>query len=446
MGGEHLHAFCGSAEETIQRLPELIKTTVAVRVLDEQREYNKAHSGEGAFIASVQPDMPASLLVLSEAIPATKQLLVRSLYPFLRDGVPKPLEILDMKPDEDDVEGVLECVDHNGFTVCFFDPLFACHRNVYRSGRKFEFSMAALACAIEEVKETTFRITEGPALEMERQRRLAEDPTTDVSAITDVEFSMAEMRTFLPDDNGADGSFQTVVEESEFFSVDDAVVCKMRVILMRPNDEDFLVDLYATSFVLNGYRPKKGDVIRGVLWLQGYALRPVEDPANWGDQLAPNSVEHFIERYARFDATMEVLIGQHVGVRALGASIAQTGWDVTVVENPQASPLMPTLLAMRAGHTPICIWVRAFIAGQEPEASFTTEEIAERRRPELEGKADTVFVSVLCKDIGEGYCFEVRGIEDLEALTGPIGMIDYLAKRGLPGSIGAPEQPPDQGG
>ena len=67
----------------------------------------------------------------------------------------------------------------------------------------------------------------------------------------------------------------------------------MPVILMRPDDEDFRTILYASEHVLKGYKPQVGDSIRGVLWLQGYPLRPVDDPANWGDRLTDSDVRLF---------------------------------------------------------------------------------------------------------------------------------------------------------
>lgn len=436
--GGHLDVFFGSAERAIEYLPRMIRQAVPAAVLDEQVEYNKAHQGEGAFIAYAHPATPACLLALCEVVPDAKALECRSVYPFLRDGTPKTLEILDIKPDADDLEANLECVDHNGFTVTFFDPLFPCHRPVYRKGRKFEFSMAALAYLIEEVKDTTFRITEGPALEMEKRRRLEEDPNTDVNQITYVEFSMAEMRALIPRENEVDAEFQTVVEDADFFTMEDTLVCKMQVVLTRPNDEDFGAVLYATEHVLNGYRPKKGDSIRGVLWLQGYPLRPVEDPANWGDTLAAESPDHMFEGFFRAEAIEESLKGNHVGVIALGSSVARMGWDIAIQPHPRNAQSTQMLRLDRSGRDSIIVWVRAFIAGQEQAVAFSPAEMEAicAEMPEYTGKL--AFVTVECTDIGKGHAFKVHGMESLEALTGRIGMVEYMAKPEFRGPIELP--------
>jgi hypothetical protein len=281
---------------------------------------------------------------------------------------------------------------------------------------------------IEVVKDTTFRITEGPTLEMEKRRRLEEDPNTDVSQITYVEFSMAEMRALIPRENEVDAEFQSVVEDVSFFTMEDTLVCKMRVVLTRPNDEDFAALLYATEHVLNGYRPKKGDSIRGVLWLQGYPIRPVDDPANWGDTLAAESPDHMWEGFFRGEAAEESLKGHHVGVIALGSSLARMGWDVTTQPDLWNVEGTHTLRLDRPGRDPINVWIRAFIAGQEPEVAFAPAEVDAIRAEIPEGQGKSAFVTVECTDIGKGHAFKVHGMEALEALTGRIGMVEYMAK------------------
>jgi hypothetical protein len=113
-------------------------------------------------------------------------------------------------------------------------------------------------------------VTEGPMIEMERQRRLEEDPKADVSQINSVEVSLAELRCLLPSDKYPDDAeFRTVIEQVGYFELEGIGIYFLRATLMRPDDNDFNGIIFASESVLNGYTPKCGDSIEGVMWLQG---------------------------------------------------------------------------------------------------------------------------------------------------------------------------------
>ena len=338
------------------------------------------------------------------------------------------LEIMDIKPDEDDLEGVVETVNHNAVTISFFDPLFPCQQHVYANGQKYEFSIAAMAYSLEKVKETTFAITEGPMLDFERQRTLENDPAADVTKIEKIEFSTAQLRTMMMGENGADASFQTVVESVAFFQVEGTELCKMSVVLMHNDEENFEVTLYASEHILKGYRPAVGDSIRGMLWLQGYPVRPVDDPANWGDRLTPASPDYDMAGIANAFEVMDYLSDQHPGVVAIGWAIAHAGWDVTKYNNPEKSNDIPAFMIERPGRKAINVWIRAHVTGVEPDLPFSSTEIAEFGDCSAEHGADAAFITVACKDIGKAHSFKVEGLETLEKNLGKVTIPEYLVK------------------
>ncbi len=428
MAGQHLDAFIGDANKAIEKLPGIVRAAKLMPVIPEQKAYNEQHAEEPVTSALVYPDTPAAFFALCKVNQAKTANEIVGFYPFLREGAPNTLEILELKPDEDNTEGAIETVNRNAVTITFFDPTFACHRAIYKNGAKFEFSIAALAYLLEKVEDTTINIDEGPALEIERRRRKQDDPNADTSKITSVELSMAELRCLLPRDNGVDSEFQTVVEGVEYFHVDGTEICKMPVILMRPDDEDFRAILYASEHVLKGYRPKIGDSIRGLLWLQGYPLRQVNDPTNWGDRLTPASPQYGMEDVARFFAAQDFLDDQHPGVIAVGSTCVRTGWTIGRYDNPHNSPDFPTLRLTREGRKVVNVWIRAYIVDQEPAQRFIPAEIAAYRATCAERDEGAAFVTVACTDIGKGYMFKMEGLDTLEQHIGKVGVTEYIAK------------------
>ncbi len=426
MAGEHLDALVGDANKALEMLPTIIKDAKRVNPLsgmDVQQPIDN-----GAYIALAYPSTEASFLVMIEINNAKEANEVVAFYPFLRAGIPHELEILDIRPDPDCTEGSIEAVNRNAVTISFYDPTFACNKHIYANGCKYSFSIAALAYVLEKVEDTNIRITKGAALEMLRQRQLEDDPNADVSKVTHVDISTANLRFMFPHDNDVDAEFQTVVEGVEYIDMVGTRICKMPVVLMRPDDEDFRVILYASEHVLKGYKPQVGDSIRGVLWLQGYPLRTVEDPANWGDRLTDSSPQHSMEGIARSFNTTAELRHLHPGIVALASSCATVGWDVIPFENPDRSSPLPAFQLDRTGRKPVNVWIRTHIVGQESPVPFSPEEIANNRAACENHDQEAAFVTMVCTDVGSGYTFKAQGIDTLEKHIGKFATLEYMAK------------------
>ncbi len=156
-----------------------------------------------------------------------------------------------------------------GASISFFDPEFFKNRHIYESGKAYDFSVAGIAYVLKPAKQQSLTIDEGPILEMERERLLEEDPNADPNSIIPVELSLAEMRCLLPRELADDSEFRTVIDEAGYFEVEGHGVFRLRATMMIPDDHHFDINLYASEAVLEGYRPKPGDSIEGVLWLQG---------------------------------------------------------------------------------------------------------------------------------------------------------------------------------
>ena len=60
-----------------------------------------------------------------------------------------------------------------------------------------------------------------------------------------------------------------MIEAIDAFEHDGQKVYRLEMVLMRPDDEEFRLPVYAAEHVLDGYVPRLGDDVQGVLWVQG---------------------------------------------------------------------------------------------------------------------------------------------------------------------------------
>lgn len=418
--GSQWEACFGTVEKVVELLPEVIKSGRLAQTLGE----NDPKSGdipEGSSCFALEyGDSPLNCLAIITREPGEKSLTLSSAYPFLREGAPVTLGILEINKDEDGLEACLKCTTKDRTEISFFEPLYPCCRNTYGTGEVYEFSLAALAYLIEPVLDTDIKIQSGPLLELERQRRLEEDPRADVSGITCVTVSMAEMRTIFPQENRMDAEFQTVIEDVSSFRFEGTQFHRMRVVLIRRDEQDIEAYLYASEHVLKDYHPKVGDSIRGVLWLQGYPLRPIQNHEEW-PKIDDEDQER--ENVARAMASEEYFSDLHVGASAFCRSLVYTGWDVAKYDNPTKNPHVPVALIERDDRQ-VNVWVRAFIKDFEPEYAFSDEEIEDYSRQSIARGQDAVFAIVECTDIGDDrYAFKYL---NREAVEQQIGKINYM--------------------
>jgi hypothetical protein len=117
----------------------------------------------------------------------------------------------------------------------------------------------------------SFEVKEGPMWEIERDRRLA-DGKSPKEANRPVEIHMTGASIFLPrggDENPDDAQFQGVIDALDSFEHDGQRIYRMEMVLMRPDDDEFRIAVFASEHVLDGYVPRLGEDVEGILWLQG---------------------------------------------------------------------------------------------------------------------------------------------------------------------------------
>ena len=422
--GAQWEACFGDIKKVVDLVPEIVQSGVFAKALggndpDAEREGVD-------YYALEYGDSPLRSIAIIERDSVKGGLIFNGAFPFLQEGVPSVLKIQKLMVDEmEPTEAVLECTTEDGAHVSFFEPLYLCNREVYKVGEVYEFSIAALAYLLEPVTETSLFIKEGPLVELARQRKLEEDPDADAGSITSVEISMEELSAYFPQENGMDAEFQTVVEEVLSFVFEGTEFFRMRVVLMRHNDMETWAFLYASEHILKGYRPVKGDCIRGVLWLQGYPLRRIEEQSVWNEGLGKVEKEENLWLAVESE---EYFSDLHIGVSAFCRSLVFTGWDVTKYDNPKNDPEFPVAIAERENRQ-VNVWVRAFVKDVEPEAGFTEEETRRYSHMSKAHGQEALWAVVECMNTGgDTFTFKYLNRGTVEAAIGEINVLTAARK------------------
>ncbi len=423
--GDHWEAILEKVDRIADIIPKIITQGKLIPLTEKPKQDKETHQNEKSFVGIEYGTDSLRGLSIIERDPTQQENSVATAYPFVRDGVAHDMEVTAINANMEFCEATLHCIDRKGVELSFFEPLYFMNRETLEVGRKYTFSMAAIAYSLSKLEDTELIITEGPSVEMERERILKEDPNADVSHVNSVKFHLGELRSLLPhEDASGDAEFQTVVEEVEYFDFDGIEICRMPVTFNLGDDRDVKLNLHASESVLMGYRPRIGDSIRGTLWLQGYAVKAINDAESWA---AIDRSDSTVERLKRAMAVEDYLSDLPMGVKALGSSMAYSGLEVTSYGNYGQSPDIPAFLVEHQGKA-INVWVRSYIEDQEPALSFSDEEKKDFIETSQARGQQGVCVVVVCKDIGSGYTFRIGGIEELEELTGKVSMTEYHRK------------------
>jgi len=415
--GDHWAALLGDDKNNIVDIIETVLSEgTPTSVTDEQKQYQASHPTENTYLGIEYGDVPVVGLAVLEKNPEKETYRFTTAYPYLRDGVPNVLEITDIRTLPQVCETTVTGVSRAGGVLSFFEPLYFKNRFILRTGGKYEFSLAAIAYGLEKMVETELTISRGPFLAMERERALRENPDADVNTIGSVKIDVSQLGTlvFMDDDFPEDAQFQTVVEDVDYFRFDGIEICRMPVELKMGGNRNFRINLYASEHVLKSYKPQTGDTIRGMLWMQGYAVKEVDDPESWAVRGRETPAYETILKAIEAE---EYLSDLPSGVQAVGLTLIHNRMKITRYAHYGEQPDVPAYLAEYRGEE-INVWVRSYIENEEPELFFSEEERRHYAAASEDQGQKGICIVVVCKDIGSGYTFTYHGLEQIEEITG----------------------------
>jgi hypothetical protein len=301
------------------------------------------------------------------------------------------------------------------------------NKDEYTVGRKYEFSLAAIAYSIEWLENPNFEVTSGPALEAERERVRKEDPNADISDITSVTFSMEKMKCLIPSEYPGDAEFQSSVESVEWFELLGVRICKLRCVLRGDEQNALAACVYASNHVLDGYEPQVGHAIRGVAWMQAFPTKEIQSEESWSDRGSKRDA--IMEGMARAFEAREYLADLHPGASALRTVLISAGWDVTKYSNPDCDPEVPVFIAER-GDRQVNVWIRSYFRdGEKPIELPLKKQTMLAAHSKSQGQ-EAAFANVECKDDGDYYYFEFLDQQRLVSIFGNLAFVQAVRKPG----------------
>lgn len=222
------------------------------------------------------PETPLRFIALCATNSATEERYreFNTAFPLCHEGIESEFEIDEVLPDpEDPMEGGL-CVgtlDGAGL-IYLVDPFFFVNRDKYAPGIRVRMSIAGLALKIKPASMKPVRITEGSFLEFHRSRMMERDPSLDPTTITFAEIRMAGGRMLFPHRELPllGSTFRSPIDEVEEVEVSGLPITRMLIgPLVDEDDNVQRMWLYAGEASLQGYRPRVGDEVEGVVAIQG---------------------------------------------------------------------------------------------------------------------------------------------------------------------------------
>jgi hypothetical protein len=209
-----------------------------------------------------------------EYVNETKNVLeVISFYPFM-EGIPAKLVLTDKYTWENGMEGDVSGTFCDSIEVPFFAPFYYSQFLNLEVGKEAAVFLAGLAYSVENDTGRTFEIKQGPLYEMQLKEFLKENPSKNANDYPATIVGMDGCATFLPQKYFAEIEYRGPILELSKTEMFDIMIFKAKICVARVSEYgeygDLIINLYMSEKVLNGYNPKVGDDIMGVMWLTGY--------------------------------------------------------------------------------------------------------------------------------------------------------------------------------
>lgn len=232
----------------------------------------KAELAASDKIFQVYPRWPVDMrfLLSTKLSPAQDTRSVSSFCLFML-GYPNIVTIQETYAWKDGVEGYVNADIEDGPSIDFLAPLFDREKDAYTPRIATTVYLSALAFDLQPAKEYSYKISEGPTYELALTQFLQENPNATKKDFPYVEMSTRRLTSLLPTENTSfyyyRGKILHVFPMEPFAQTD---IVKLNVLVIDlVSDNSLKVNLYAKKSHLNGYKPKEGDFIEGILWLFG---------------------------------------------------------------------------------------------------------------------------------------------------------------------------------
>lgn len=272
--GAHWSPFVDEPKEMFLRLPEMIKAaTVKTGFGDIKKppRHLPEEWRQGFVLAwpSPQMGMAFGLKTTPEAN------VIASAYPFVTDGSQHLLCLRRVNIWEDGITAQI-VADCGEAELAFFDTDFVANRGWYESGSAQEFILAGIAYGAKPSEVFELPFTPNPE-QVEWERIMAERRGEAPREVPET-LSLRGMAMLMQMQDGDIDEFSfrgPVIQVSPFENFFGQDGWRVRVTVLRFDDEDVDLDIYITRRAWEGAEPpQQGEDIEGTLWLQGRLWSP----------------------------------------------------------------------------------------------------------------------------------------------------------------------------
>lgn len=227
-----------------------------------------------------QTEYPQASLIFATlmGVPRKERVLdFISAFPILGHTNEWTLEVNEVLDTYGPYEGVISATVPSGHPLQWFAPYFGFEADQWRQLGKVRVALAGLALSLGKFAAEPIIVTEGPAIQIRRDELRAEgrhdeadDPQLSLTYHTD------QMRTLFSSQHDHHEMIGKIIEcvpirpSKEFHGWRLEVEC-------LPPDEGAEIRLPVYVFppaLVEGYTPRRGDLVQGSVWLQGRYVGP----------------------------------------------------------------------------------------------------------------------------------------------------------------------------
>ncbi|MGN0015749.1 MAG: DUF192 domain-containing protein [Candidatus Avelusimicrobium sp.] len=229
--------------------------------------------GQFDLVMGISPNLQDDFKMLFLAEKKAACLEFVSCYPLMK-GCKNEVTITGFHRWSNGCQGVF-AADFNGLTsINWFEPFFLHGKRVLKPNTKKDIYFSGLALSLKKSESNIITVDKGGFYEVCLKDFLEKNPNKTAKDMPPVRVEVGKAQCFLPTEYVPEYEYQTEVLEVADFTADGKKIYKMKISVLQESETDtaLQMNLYAFEDILHGYIPKKGDFIRGVLWMQGYSV------------------------------------------------------------------------------------------------------------------------------------------------------------------------------
>ena len=295
--GSHWETVLGE-ESIVAKLKEIVQNSGVL-----SRKRTKVDFGAGTeekdvftLVCPTSEDSPLDFMTLLAENDGYNELV--SAYPFVREGALLNGKITDIEIWNNNVEAVVTMEFGEDREISFFATDYNINKEKYRVGAYCDVRLAAVAyeCKVQDTQKLSFQLKGDAAKNFRSQlgQEVREKIGTDKHDESPISFDTSEMTMLLPisEDYRDDFRFVSPVQYVSPFGVLGVRMLQVEIFVGNFDVGLLPLPLFVRESMFDGQdnpKPKTGQSVGGVCWLQGHLDK-------WYEGLEKPESEHIFEQ------------------------------------------------------------------------------------------------------------------------------------------------------